>query len=95
MEVSQCKENKAESVQLLSSAKLSLKQLITRVKVSEFIFLFPSRLKMEFSEPVSLISIETFSYDLGKVSSLQFDLDVTMVEQIGSFASQSRVNVVK
>ena len=47
---------------------------------------------MEFSEPVSLISIETFSYDLGKVSSLQFDLDVTMVEQIGSFASQSRVN---
>ena len=35
MEVSQCKENKAESVQLLSSAKLSLKQLITRVKVSE------------------------------------------------------------
>lgn len=37
MEFSQCKENKAESVQLLSSAKLSLKQLITRVKVSEFI----------------------------------------------------------
>ena len=35
MEVSQCKENKAESVQLLSSAKLILKQLITRVKVSE------------------------------------------------------------
>jgi len=32
MEVSQSKENKAESVQLLSSAKLSLKQLITRVK---------------------------------------------------------------
>ena len=37
MEVSQSKENKAESVQLLSSAKLSLKQLITRVKVSDFI----------------------------------------------------------
>jgi len=32
MEVSQCKDNKAESVQLLSSAKLSLKQLITRAK---------------------------------------------------------------
>ena len=37
MELSQSKENKAESVQLLSSAKLSLKQLITRVKVSDFI----------------------------------------------------------
>ena len=34
MQVSQGKENKTESVQLLSSAKLILKQLITRVKVS-------------------------------------------------------------
>ena len=40
MEVSQCKENKTESVQLLSSAKLSLKQLITRAKVSEFLACF-------------------------------------------------------
>ncbi|KAJ7360146.1 Tetratricopeptide repeat domain 27, partial [Desmophyllum pertusum] len=32
MEVSQCKENKSEAVQLLSSAKLILKQLITRAK---------------------------------------------------------------
>ncbi|KAL9953055.1 hypothetical protein ACROYT_G040407 [Oculina patagonica] len=31
-EVSQCKENKSEAVQLLSSAKLTLKQLITRAK---------------------------------------------------------------
>ena len=35
IEVSQGKENKAESVQLLSSAKLVLKQLITRAKVSD------------------------------------------------------------
>lgn len=32
VEVSQCKDNKTESLQLLSSAKLVLKQLITRAK---------------------------------------------------------------
>ena len=35
VEVSQCKDNKTESLQLLSSAKLVLKQLITRAKVSQ------------------------------------------------------------
>ena len=36
MEVSQAKEEIADSVQLLSSAKLNLKQLIARAKVSWF-----------------------------------------------------------
>ena len=35
VEVSQYKDNKTESLQLLSSAKLVLKQLITRAKVSQ------------------------------------------------------------
>ena len=35
VEVSQRKDNKTESLQLLSSAKLVLKQLITRAKVSQ------------------------------------------------------------
>ena len=34
IQVSQYKENKAEAVQLLSSAKLTLKQLIAKAKVS-------------------------------------------------------------
>lgn len=38
IQVTHCKENKAEAVQLLSSAKLTLKQLITKAKVSELEF---------------------------------------------------------
>lgn len=40
MQVSQGKENKTESVQLLSSAKLILKQLITRAKVSRLVIYY-------------------------------------------------------